>query len=187
MTESMLTGRFIFQTNPLAQRTPIEDNRGFFSRFFCAGEFRDAGFTKNVAQINHSFTQNKGTVRGLHFQYPPHTEVRVVSCLRGEVFDVAIDIRKNSPTFLKWHSEILSAANQKSLLVPEGFAHGFQTLSEDCELIYIHSVDFCFEASGALNCIDPKVGIIWPLPITNISDRDVHHSLIADDFEGVII
>ncbi len=123
-------------------RKPIEDPRGFFCRFFCAEEFLEAGFQKSISQINHTFTRGKGAVRGLHFQYPPHAEGKIVSCLRGEVYDVAVDIRKGSPTFLHWHGEILSAANQRSLLIPEGFAHGFQTLTENCELLYLHSERF---------------------------------------------
>lgn len=192
MIESSFVKRFNFQSTPLdgmlvVQRMPIEDHRGFFSRFFCADEFREAGFTKSIAQINHSFTRNKGAVRGLHFQYPPCAEAKIVSCLKGEIFDVAIDIRKGSPTFLCWHGEVLTAANQKSLLIPEGFAHGFQTLSENCELIYLHSVPFSLQAGGALNVADPGIGIVWPLPITDISEQDSCHPFISDGFGGVAL
>lgn len=184
------TSRFDFHLTPLAglfvvQRKRIADQRGFFCRFFCAEEFQEAGLKKPIAQINHTFTRNKGAVRGLHFQYPPYAEFKIVSCLRGEVLDVAVDIRKGSPTFLHWHGEILSASNQKSLLIPEGFAHGFQTLVEDCELIYLHSVPFYEHSEGAINIADQKIGIIWPIPITDISGRDLHHPFITDKFKGV--
>jgi dTDP-4-dehydrorhamnose 3,5-epimerase len=186
------SNRFDFHPTPLeglcvVQRKPIEDQRGFFCRFYCGEEFQTVGLKKPIVQINHTHTVKKGAVRGLHFQYPPHTECKVVSCLRGEVLDVAVDIRKGSPTFLCWHGEILSAANQRSLLIPEGFAHGFQTLTEDCELIYLHSKSYHPQAEDALNLADPKIGIIWPIPITDISARDLHHSFIIDKFEGVQI
>ena len=182
--------RFDVHPTPLeglwvVQRKPIADERGFFSRFFCGEEFQAAGFKNPIAQINHTYTVKKGAVRGLHFQYPPHVECKIVSCLRGEVFDVAVDIRKGSPTFLHWHGEILSASNQKSLLIPEGFAHGFQTLTEDCELIYLHTVPFCEPSEGAINIADPKIGMVWPMPLTDISNRDLHHPFITDTFKGV--
>jgi dTDP-4-dehydrorhamnose 3,5-epimerase len=184
--------RFDFHPTPLeglwvVHRKPVEDNRGFFCRFFCAEEFQVAGLKKPIAQINHTYTKKKGTVRGLHFQYPPYAECKILSCLRGEVLDVAVDIRKGSPTFLHWHGEILSASNHKCLLIPEGFAHGFQTLIEDCELIYLHTVPFYEHSEGAINVADPEIGIVWPIPITDISDRDRHHPFITDKFKGVKI
>lgn len=182
--------RFDFHLTPLEglwviQRKPMEDARGFFARFFCLEEFRAAGLRKPIAQINHTYTLKKGTIRGLHFQHPPHAECKVVNCLRGEVYDVAVDIRKGSSTFMQWHGEILSAANQKSLLIPEGFAHGFQTLSDDCELIYLHTAAFHDLSEAAINIADPEIGIIWPLPITDISDRDRLHPFITEKFKGV--
>ena len=184
--------RFEFHSTPLSglmvvQRKPIEDNRGFFARFFCADEFRQAGFTKPVAQINHTLTCKKGAMRGLHFQRPPHAETKVVSCLKGDIFDVAVDLRRGSPTFLKWHGELLSAENRKSLLIPEGFAHGFQTLTDDCELIYLHSVSFHPEAEGALNVCDPKLAIAWPLAMTELSERDRAHAFIGMNSEEAAI
>lgn len=182
--------RFDFHSTPLSgltvvQRRPIEDSRGFFARFFCADEFRQAGFTKPIAQINHTLTRKKGAVRGLHFQWPPHAEAKVVSCLKGDIFDVAVDLRRGSPTFLSWHGEILSAENRKSLLIPEGFAHGFQTLTDDCELLYLHSASFHPESEGALNVSDPKLAIAWPLAMAELSERDRTHSFIGADFDGV--
>jgi len=169
----------------VVQRKPVEDPRGFFCRFFCAEEFQAAGLRKPIAQINHTCTVKKGAVRGLHFQYPPHSEGKIVSCLCGEVYDVAVDIRKGSPTFLHWHGEILSATNQRSLLIPEGFAHGFQTLTENCELLYLHSEAFHPQAEGALHIADQKIGIVWPIAITELSERDRSHPFINSSFEGL--
>lgn len=169
----------------LVQRRVVEDNRGFLSRFYCADEFSDVGFDKPVAQINHTLTRQKGAVRGLHFQHSPHAEVKLVSCLKGEIFDVAVDLRPDSPTFLHWQGVILSAQNRQSLLIPERFAHGFQTLSEDCELIYLHTAAYHPESEGALNVVDPMLDIVWPLAVTEISERDRNHKLIGQDFQGI--
>ena len=171
----------------LVQRKAIEDHRGFLSRFYCAEEFGEAGIKKSIAQINHTLTRERGAVRGLHFQHPPHAEAKLVSCLKGEILDVVVDLRRDSPTFLHSHGEILSAANRKSLLIPEGYAHGFQTLTEDCELIYLHTASFHPEAEGALNMADPRLNITWPLPISEISDRDRNHPFIKSDFQGIIL
>ena len=121
----------------------------------------------------------------MHFQLPPHAETKLVSCLRGEIFDVAVDLRKNSPTFLQCHGEVLSESNHRSLLIPEGFAHGFQALSDDCELIYLHTAAYEASAEGALNAIDQRLAIAWPMVITEISDRDRRHPMLAADFEGI--
>lgn len=186
----MTPSRFEFFTTSLSgltviQRKPIEDDRGFFCRFYCAEEFREAGLQKSIAQINHTFTRGKGAVRGLHFQYPPHAEAKIVSCLKGEIYDVALDIRRGSPTFLCWHAEILSAANRKSLLIPEGFAHGFQTLTKDCELIYLHTAPYTPDAERGLNVRDPRFAIVWPLNIAELSKRDLSYACIDNQFEGI--
>ncbi len=184
--------RLDFSNTPLAglqvvQRKPIEDVRGYFSRFFCVEEFKRAGLNKSISQINHTLTHKKGAVRGLHYQKPPHAETKVVSCIKGEIFDVAVDLRKNSPTFLRWHGEVLSAKNQRSMLIPEGFAHGFQTLTEECELIYLHTSPYVQEAEAALNATDPRLSIAWPLAITELSDRDRLRFMITPNFEGVSV
>ena len=166
-------------------RHPIKDHRGFLSRFFCAEEFKAIGFDGSLAQINHTLTQKKGVIRGMHFQYPPHAETKIVSCLQGEVFDIAIDIRKNSPTFLQWHAEILNAENKASLYIPNGFAHGFQALTNNCQLIYLHSAFYKSESEGALNALDPRLAINWPLKVTEISNRDKGHPLLNIQFEGI--
>lgn len=188
----MSRSRFEIFDSPLVglkilQRIPIADSRGYFCRFFCSEEFKHAGSHKPVAQINHTLTRNTGAVRGLHFQYPPHAEIKIVSCLKGEIFDVAVDLRQGSPTLFHWHAEILSEKNFKSMLIPEGFAHGFQTLADDCELIYLHSEPFHPESKGALNIADPRVSIRWPLEITEISDRDRLHPFMDSDFTGICL
>lgn len=169
------------------ERNPIVDLRGFFTRLYCAEDFSAAGCKKAVTQINHTLTRVAGAVRGMHFQYPPYAETKLVSCLRGEIFDVAVDLRQGSPTFLQWHAEVLSAENHLSLLVPEGFAHGFQALTKDCELLYMHTEPFNAEAEGALNATDPRIAVQWPQAITERSDRDIVHPLIGAGFAGVRI
>jgi len=167
------------------QRKPIGDDRGFLSRIFCAESFKEFGFDKSISQINHTLTRNKGTIRGMHYQSPPHAETKLVSCLHGAILDVAVDLRKDSPTFLHWHAEVLSADNHRSLLIPEGFAHGFQTLTEQCELLYLHSEPYVKEAEGALNAMDPTLSIDWPLPVSEMSERDHSHPMIDNNFKGI--
>jgi dTDP-4-dehydrorhamnose 3,5-epimerase len=171
----------------LIQRKLIGDHRGYLERMFCAEELHSLIHGKGIVQINHTLTAKRGTVRGLHFQYPPHAETKVVSCLRGEVCDVAVDLRQGSPTFLHWHAEILSADNYKSLLIPEGFAHGFQTLTEDCELLYLHTAAYQPSAEGGLNAQDPRLNIRWPAEVTQLSPRDAAHPLVTKEFVGVAV
>jgi len=185
-----MSTRFDILSTPLAglmviRRRPLEDERGYFERFFCAEELRDAGLRKPIVQINRSLTRKMGTVRGMHFQYPPHAETKIISCLKGEIFDVAVDIRASSPTFLQWHGEVLSRQNRKSLLIPEGFAHGFQSLADDCELLYLHTMPYSPNAEAALNVQDPQLNIKWPRVIAEISDRDRGHPALTRDFAGV--
>jgi dTDP-4-dehydrorhamnose 3,5-epimerase len=162
-----------------------EDERGHFSRFFCAQEMAEIGWHHPVVQVNHSRTRQVGAVRGLHFQHPPYMEDKYVSCLRGAVFDVAVDLRQGSPTFLQWHGELLSAENNRSLLIPTGIAHGFQVLEPDSELIYLHSQPYAPEAEGALNALDPRLAIAWPLPVSERSERDAGQPLLNGDFAGL--
>lgn len=169
----------------LLQRKPIGDSRGYLERLFCADELQALAPGKHIAQINHTLTASRGTVRGLHFQRPPHAETKFVSCLRGEVFDVAVDLRHNSPTFLRWHAELLSADNHKTLVIPEGFAHGFQTLTDNCEMLYFHTAAYQPGAEGGLNAQDSRLAIQWPLPVAGLSPRDAAHPLLNDDFTGV--
>lgn len=181
--------RFDFTATPLnglllVQRKTAEDHRGFLSRIYCAEEFLKAGIVNPIMQINHTLTRHKGTVRGLHFQYAPHMEAKLVSCLKGEVFDVAVDLRRGSATFMQWHGVILSGDNRRSLYLPEGFAHGFQALTDDCELLYLHSAPYRPEVEDALNIKDPKLNISWPLPIMHQSERDRCRPFIDEHFSG---
>lgn len=171
----------------VVHRKPIADDRGFLSRLYCADDFKLMGVHKSISQINHTLTNRMGAIRGMHYQLPPFAEVKLVSCIRGEIFDVAVDLRKNSPTYLKWHAEILSEKNQKSFLIPEGFAHGFQTLTSNCELIYLHTDRYSKEFERGLNYADKMININWPLEFVEISDRDQTHPLIQSDFEGIVL
>lgn len=171
----------------VVKRKPIGDDRGYLCRMFCEKTFAPHGFSRGIAQINHTLTAKQGTVRGMHYQLPPHAEMKLVSCLRGKVFDVAVDLRRGSPTFMRWHAEVLSAENHTALLIPQGFAHGFQTLTEDCELVYLHSMPYHKPAEGALNANDPIVSIAWPQVITELSERDRSHPLLNQDFKGIVL
>lgn len=166
-------------------RQRVGDQRGFLSRLFCAKELVLAGWVQPIAQINHTLTATRGTVRGMHFQHPPHAEMKLVSCIRGTVWDVAVDIRAESPTFLQWHAEQLSAENGQALLIPEGFAHGFQALTDDAELLYCHSAVYYASAEDGLSPKDPQLAIAWPLPISELSSRDTAHLPINSNFKGV--
>lgn len=159
----------------LIEAEPFQDHRGLFARFFCTRELGQLFGERQIVNVNFSRTLRAGAIRGMHFQYPPHQEMKLVRCLRGAVFDVLIDLRPDSPTFLKWHGEILSAANLKMLCLPEGFAHGFQALEPDSELLYLHTAFYAPEAQGGLRYDDPAVGIEWPLEVTEISERDASH------------
>ena len=169
----------------IIERKPLSDSRGFLARIFCADELKKVGWKKPIAQINQTLTKKRGTVRGIHFQNAPHAEMKLVSCLQGEIWDVAIDLRKNSPTFLHYHSEKLSAENCRALLIPEGFAHGFQTLTDDCELLYLHSAFYTRDAEAGIRPNDPYLGISWPLDFFEISRRDAEHPLLNDQFIGI--
>ena len=169
------------------ERQRLGDARGFLARLFCADELRSAGWRAPVAQINHTATTRRGTVRGLHFQRPPHAEMKLVSCIRGEVWDVAVDLRRGSPTFLSWHAERLSADNNRALLIPEGFAHGFQALSDEAELIYCHSAAYATDAEGGVNAHDPRLAIAWPLAVGELSARDAQLPVVDDAFAGIAL
>lgn len=167
------------------ERHRLGDRRGFLSRLFCAEELSAAGWVKPIAQINHTYTTKCGAVRGMHFQRPSHAEMKLVTCIRGEVWDVTVDVRADSPTFLRWYAERISADNGWALLIPEGFAHGFQALTDDVELLYCHSAAYNPSAEDGLNPQDARLAITWPLPIVELSARDAAHPLIGIEFEGV--
>jgi dTDP-4-dehydrorhamnose 3,5-epimerase len=164
---------------------PYRDERGWFARFYCKTEFAAIGHTKEWVQMNHSFTRDKGALRGLHYQQPPFREIKVVRCIVGSVYDVIIDLRNGSASFLQGFGVELSAENRKMLYIPEGFAHGFQVLSENTELIYLHSENYAPGAEGGLRYDDPRLRLAWPLPVTVLSERDAAHPLLRDDFKGI--
>lgn len=173
--------RFTLTTTPIAgvvavQRQPIADARGFLARLFCADDLAVAGWPGAVAQINHTSTAERGTVRGLHYQHPPergaHAEAKLVSCLRGSVWDVVVDVRADSPTYLQWHAQVLSADNQQALLIPPGCAHGFQALEDGCELLYVHSAPYKPARDAGLHAQDGRLAITWPLAVHGLSAKD---------------
>ena len=148
------------------------DERGSFARLFCATELAGAGWIGPVAQVNHSRTLRRGIVRGLHFQRPPHAEMKLVSCVRGAVFDVALDLRRDSPTYGRWHGEELRAQDGGAMLLPEGLAHGFQALTDDAELVYCHGAAYEPGSEGGLHALEGDHGIAWPLAAAALSPRD---------------
>jgi len=156
----------------LIEPEPARDERGFFARTFCAREFTDRGLTSCFVQHNTSHSGTRGTLRGMHFQRAPHAEVKVVSCLKGALWDVIIDLRPESPTYRRWQGFELTADNRRQLYVPEGFAHGFQTLCDDTEAGYLISAFYAPEAADGVRHDDPAFAIAWPLPVSVISEKD---------------
>jgi dTDP-4-dehydrorhamnose 3,5-epimerase len=164
--ETALKGAFVLELEPR------RDDRGFFARTFCEREFAAHGLNTTVAQANLSFNFARGSVRGLHFQYPPAAEAKLVRCTRGALLDVIVDLRPESPTYLQHLSVELSAENRRSLYIPERFAHGYQSLEDDTETMYQVGQFYTPESEGGLAFDDPRLAIDWPLPISNLSPRD---------------
>jgi dTDP-4-dehydrorhamnose 3,5-epimerase len=167
------------------QRGKFEDERGLFSRLYCSSGLAQAGFGAAPVQINYSRTSGAGSVRGMHFQHPPFTEAKIVTCLYGEVLDVAVDLRSGSMTFLQWHGEKLSDRSLNSLLIPQGMAHGFQVLSDEAHLLYFHSAPYRAEAEGRVNPLDPALKIAWPLEVRNLSPSDREAAFLNADYKGL--
>jgi dTDP-4-dehydrorhamnose 3,5-epimerase len=155
------------------RQTRHGDARGFFARSFCRDTLAAAGLHADYPQHNISFNARAGTLRGLHFQHPPYEEVKIISCARGAIFDVIVDLRPGSPTYGQWHAAILSAENGDALYAPAGFAHGFQTLCDDVEVRYLMGANFVAGAAGGIRYDDPALSIPWPLPVSVISERDL--------------
>jgi len=166
---------------------PFADHRGKFSRIFCQNELKQIGLEKQIVQVNHSLTVQKGAIRGMHCQRPPKAEIKMVRCISGAVFDVIADLRKGSETFLKWHGEVLSSENMKMMYVPEGFAHGFQTLEENSELLYFHTEFYSPEHEGGIRYNDPAINISWHLEVKDVSERDQNHPLLSQDVKGIVL
>ncbi|MGT2429926.1 dTDP-4-dehydrorhamnose 3,5-epimerase [Cupriavidus basilensis] len=169
----------------IVQATPFADHRGVFQRLYCDRELGEAVGARHIVQANHSLTRQAGAVRGMHFQRAPHAEMKLVRCLRGHVWDVAVDLRAGSPTFLRWHAEELSPGNARMLVIPEGCAHGFQTLEPDTELLYLHTAHYAPSSEGGVRHDDPALAITWPLAVTDLSERDQMHPFITSDFSGL--
>ena len=165
-TESKLKGAFVLEPERR------EDNRGFFARTFCQREFEAHGLNPLVVQCNIAYNRKKGTLRGMHFQNPPFQEAKLVRCTQGTILDVILDLRPDSPTYKKWASAELSEDNHRMLYIPEGFAHGYQTLTETTEIIYQVSQFYAPESASGVRHNDPAFGIEWPLEVTAISELD---------------
>ncbi len=177
-------------------KTPIEglyvvdtaafiDNRGAFARWFCEDELSEILGNRHIKNVNFSRTVKKGSVRGMHFQRPPHAEMKLIRCISGKILDIVVDIRAGSPTFLQHYAVELSAENMKMFVIPEGFAHGFQSLEDNSEIMYLVTEFYSPESEGGLRYNDPKLGIKLPLEIADISEKDSKHGLIDSDFEGL--
>lgn len=184
--------RFLVHPTPLngllvVKRQPRCDDRGAVERLFCPTLFETCFPGRTVRQVNRTITHAKGTVRGMHFQSPPHAELKFVQCLRGAVYDVVVDLRRGSTTFLQWHAEHLSQDNSHGLLIPEGFAHGLQTLEDETELLYVHSADYVSGSEGGIDALEPRLNIPWPLEVTDRSPRDRTHPALDDQFEGISV
>lgn len=168
----------------LVETMPVEDRRGRFSRLFCEQDFTPIRPSLHFTQINLSETTRKGTIRGMHYQTATAPESKLIRCVRGQVFDVAVDLRRDSPTFLHWHAQELGERSNRAVFIPEGFAHGFQALTDDVELLYLHTAAWTPGAEAGLRYDDPRLAIEWPLPVAVISDRDLGYPLLDGNFAG---
>jgi dTDP-4-dehydrorhamnose 3,5-epimerase len=164
--ETKLAGAYVIEIEPIA------DERGFFARTWCRREFEAAGLPGNVVQANLSFNRMRGTLRGMHWQLAPHAEAKLVRCIRGSIYDVIVDLRETSPTYLQWLAVELSAEHRRMLLVPPHCAHGFQTLEDETEVFYHVTEFYTPEAECGARYNDPAFGIDWPLPVSVISKKD---------------
>ena len=180
LIETKLQGAYIIEPEP------IEDERGFFARTFCVREFEAHGLNPHVAQCNISYNPKRGTLRGMHYQAAPHAEAKLVRCIRGAIYDVIIDLRPESPTFKEWVAVELTANNRRMLYVPEGFAHGFQTLGDDSEVFYQMSEYYHSECARGVRWNDPAFGIVWPEAVPVMSDRDKGFSDYHDSKREVL-
>jgi dTDP-4-dehydrorhamnose 3,5-epimerase len=171
----------------MVETMPFKDQRGAFYRAFCDQDLAELSQGRTIRQINVSRTEAVGAIRGLHFQFPPHAEMKLVRCLRGRVWDVALDLRRGSATILRWHAEELSLDNARMMVIPEGCAHGFQVLDAGTELLYLHTAHYEPKSEGGVRFDDPAVEIAWPLAATDISQRDSSHPLLTEDFRGITL
>ncbi len=163
------------------------DQRGSLTRFYDQDALHELVGSRRILQVNHSLTHSVGAVRGCHYQQSPHLEIKMVRCLRGRAWDVVVDLRAGSSTFLAWHAEELSATNNIMMIIPEGCAHGFQVLQKDTELLYFHTASYSASAEGGVRPTDPILNIEWPLPMQDVSDRDRQHPLLTVEFTGLVV
>ena len=177
--ETPLKGCFVITSEPFT------DERGWFARTYCKNEFNTIGHQGEWLQLNHSFTRQAGTIRGMHYQLPPFSEIKLVRCIAGAIYDVVIDLRKGSSTFLHWLGVEISAANKKMIYIPEGFAHGFQALEDNSELIYHHTQFYTPGVEGGIRYNEPKIKIEWPTAVAGISERDGHHPFLEENYKGI--
>lgn len=180
-TETTLPGAYLITLSPRS------DSRGWFARTFDKQAFAQIGHTADWVQMNHSLTRQIGALRGMHFQRHSAAEIKLVRCISGCVFDVIVDLRATSPTLGRWYGVELSDENQQMLYIPKGFAHGFQTLTPDCQLVYCHSEYYNPIYEGAIRYDDPRIGINWPLPVTDLSERDATHPYLDEQFVGLTL
>ena len=182
-----MSGRFTIEPTPLEgavvlRRQPRGDARGFLERLWCDAELGELTGNRPIRQINRTVTTGRGTVRGLHFQRTPHREIKLVHCLQGRIFDVAVDLRAESSGFGQWHAVELSGDEPATYVIPEGFAHGFQALSDTCEMLYFHTAAHAPEAEDGLHPEDPRLAIAWPLPIAQLSLADRARAFLDSEF-----
>ncbi|MBJ96181.1 MAG: dTDP-4-dehydrorhamnose 3,5-epimerase [Rickettsiales bacterium] len=170
----------------LAECEPFEDPRGLFARLFCDRELEEILGERSVRNINLSQSNLSGTLRGLHYQLGDSAEMKLVRCTRGSIFDVIVDMRPESPTYLHWHGEILTQRNMRMMVVPEYFAHGFQALEDNCEIMYLVTAHYAPGQEAGVRWDDPKVGIKWPLEVNMLSDKDANFPLLDDRYPGKI-
>lgn len=178
--EAPLAGAYVVELEPFV------DERGLFVRTFCQKEFAKIGFHKQIVQINHSVTRQKGAIRGMHYQLPPACETKIIRCVQGKVFDVMVDLRAGLPYFMQWYGVELSKDNMRMVYIPEGFAHGFQTLTDNAELIYFVSAFYSPEYERGLRFDDPVLAINWPLKANGVSERDKNHPLLGEKVSGLV-
>lgn len=166
---------------------PRGDARGVFSRWFCDEEISELLGDRRIVQINFSATRDRGVIRGLHYQNPPHQEMKFVRCIKGKVWDVALDLRADSKTFLQYQTVELSSERMNMMVIPEGCAHGFQVLEPESEMLYLHTAPYAPASEAGIRYDDPKISIDWPLQITQVSERDRSHPLMENQFKGICL
>jgi len=177
----------IFKETPLKGAYTIDlekrgDDRGFFARFFCVNEYEKLGLDNKIVQVNNSTSKDKGTLRGIHYQAAPKSETKIVRCIKGAFYDVIVDLRKDSSTFLRWFGIELNEENRTMLYVPKGFGHGFLTLTDDSEALYLVTEFYEPEYERGLRWNDPAVSIKWPIEPVVISDKDRKHPLFNEEY-----